>query len=455
MAGTIQYFDSTIQANLKIASEIMYKEMGQDLFWIRWITFMSRKAVEKGVEEVGFVGEMLNEKEVQPPKSAIGVYEQFGRKEKGTEMFIPTRLHIKGKPIYGDRQLIGTGERNNFVYHNIHINQVRKAIAAVPGRMVEQSIGRYVDEVINQTQPQLTDWLRKYVNTSMIRRALIEGRSHNLTASTQDFGLGLRRVSPSNFYVVGHVAADNTAWVGGLDYAAGRPGSDAYESLVETALNSLGVGDSFTVALLKKLSVIVRRQKNLLPPIQLSDKSEWFPMVITPYQYSQLLDDPAWEKIVLQILPREGNPKDNWMLNGAVGYAHGFILYVDNGAFGAHTNANKYGHSSVTAGFPEYGCEDDPNSDDFADIADLDESYLSVGLILGRNACSVGIAKKPGYTMETFDHDAQSEGGIYWIAGAERWDMYDTDGQVAGLTAGDFYKNESMVAFATYSPSVV
>jgi len=455
MAGGIQYFDSTIQANLKIASEIMYKEMVQDLFWLRWCTFMSRKAVEKGVEEVGAVGEMLNEKEIQPPKSAIGVYEQFGRKEKGTEMFIPTRLHIKGKPIYGDRQLIGTGERNNFVYHNIRINQIRKAISAKPGRMVEQSIGRYVDEIINQTQPQLTDWLRKYTNTSFIRRALIEGRSHNLTASTSDFGLGLRRVSHPNMYVVGHVATDNTAWVGGLDYSAGRPGTDAYETLVETALNSLGAGDGFSVALMKKLSIIIRRQKNLLPPIMLSDKSEWFPMIITPYQYSQLLDDPTWDKIINNMLKRETNIKDNWLINGCAGMAHGFVIYVDNGAFGAHTNANKYGHSDVTAGFPEYGCEDDPSSEDFADIEELDESYASVGLILGRNALSVGIAKKPGYTMETFDHDAQSEGGIYWIAGAERWDMYDTDGQIDGLSAGDFYKNESSVAFVTYSPSVV
>ena len=158
---------------------------------------------EGGVKEVAPKGDLLDSKQVTPTDDPIQVWEDFSGKNGGTSMQIPVKMTIKPRPVLGDDTLTLKGARNTFVYKNLHINQVRQAVNTKAGAFNEQVIKKYVNDLMNQAQPQLTDWFRRYINTSMIKRGLLEGKSYELSASTP-FGRGLSKVSHPNFYVTGN-----------------------------------------------------------------------------------------------------------------------------------------------------------------------------------------------------------------------------------------------------------
>lgn len=437
-------FSNAIRENVEIRSEKMYRQVWYGQPYLRFCNFANRMPAEGGVKEVAPKGDLLDSKQVTPTDDPIQVWEDFSGKNGGTSMMIPVKMTIKPRPILGDDTLTLKGARNTFVYKNLRINQVRQAVNTKAGAFNEQIIKKYVSDLMNQAQPQLTDWFRRYINTSMIKRGLLEGRSYELTASTP-FGRGLAKISHPNFYVTGN------GWV---TYSGGKPGSAGYESAVATALDTLGAGDVISLGLLRTIGNQLARQKRILPSV-VTSFGEYYICIITPAQKQQLEQDPLWLDIVKQVLPREKDERMNWLLSGRTGVFGNLLFYTDILGWGAHTNANANGWATApTAGTVGYGAED-LGTGDFQDIGDLDDSNFQIATILGGGgALNVGIAKRLGFTAEELDHANIKEVGANMMCGAERGDLFDSDAQIAGNSAGDFVENTSSMVLATYSPAI-
>lgn len=435
-------FSNAIRANVERRSIQMYRQVMYSLAWLRFANFANRKPNEAGVKEVRPIGDLLDSKQVTPTDDPIQIFEEFSGKEGGTSMMIPVKQTIKPRPVLGDDQLLLKGARNKFIYETIRINQVRQAVNVKAGNFNEQIIKLYVNDLMNQAQPQLQDWFRRYLNTSVIKRGFVEGRSYELTAPAP-FGRAIAKVSHPNMYVAGN---------GFVSYSAGLPGTANYETSVETALNTLGAGDEISLELLRHVGNMLPRQKRLLPSV-ITSQGEYFICILTPAQVSQLQKDPDWLKITQYVLPREQDPKTNWILNGRVGCAWNMLFYTDIQGWGAHTNANPNNWlTAPSAGSPAYGVED--IGTDFPDIMGLDDSDYQIACILGGGgALNVGIAKRIGFTAEELDHANIKEVGANMMIGAERADQYDTDNQT-GAGASAFIENTSSALLVTHSPAL-
>lgn len=437
-------FSDTIRELVELRSEKMYRQVWWNQPYLRFCNFANRMPNEAGVKEVAPKGDLLDSKQVTPTDDPIQVWEDFSGKGGGISMMIPVKMTIKPRPVLGDDTLTLKGARNNFVYKTLRINQVRQAVNVKAGAFNEQKIKLYVKDLMGQAQPQLTDWFRRYINTSMIKRGLLEGKSYELTASAP-FGRAISKMSHPNFYVTG------SGWV---TYSGGKPNSAGYEGSVQTALDTLDTADVMSLGLLRSIGSQLSRQKRILPSVVTSN-GEYFICIITPAQQAQLEVDPLWQRITTHVLPREQDERLNWLLNGRTGVFGNLLFYTDVMGWGAHTNANPNGYvTAPTASTVAYGAED-TGVGDFQDIGSLDDSVFQLAVILGGGgALNVGIAKRLGFTAEELDHANIKEVGANMMCGAERGDLFDSDAQISGNTAGDFVENTSSAVIATYSPAL-
>jgi len=437
-------FSRSIRGNTELRSEQMYRQIWYGQPWLRFTNFQNRKPVEQGVDEVYTLGDLLDSKEAVPNELPIQVFEDFGKAEGGTSLMIPMKMTLKGRPILNDDVATGRGMRNSFIYKTVRINQIRQVVNVKAGEYNEQIIKKWIKTLLGQGQPQLQDWYRRYVNTSMLKRAFFEGRSYELTASAP-FGLGLSKISHPNMFVAGN---------GFVSYTGGKPNTAGYEASVETALNTLGVGDTFNMTLIKDVASLLGRTKRIMPCIKTS-QGEFYVWMITPFQKRQIQDDAEWKQICTTILPREQDPRLNYILNSRIGVGYGFIFCEDIGGWGAHTNANPNGWATApSAGSPKFGVEDAGGSD-FPDIATLDDSPFQCSVIFGAGgALNLGVAKRTTFHEQVTDFGNQQELEARMIAGCERGDLFDSDAQISGNTAGDFVENTSSAMVVTYSPSI-
>jgi hypothetical protein len=56
------------------------------------------------------------------------------------------------------------------------------------------------------------------------------------------------------------------------------------------------------------------------------------------------------------------------------------------------------------------------------------------------------------FIENTKDYGAIQGIGVQTVQSVLRNDIFDQDGMITGLTAGDFYENTSSLVFATFSP---
>ena len=445
-------FNSTVRENVELRSANMRRQVWYQVPYNDLINFANRLPTEAKVKAVAPKGDLLDMKDAKPNELPIQIYEDFSGKDGGSSMQILTKMTIKPRPVLGDDTLLLKGARQSFVYTSLHVNQVRQAVNTKAGEFNEQVIKKYVQDLLGQAEPQLTDWFARYIGNSGIKRAILEGKGHELT-SALPFGRGLSKISHPNFLVAGN---------GYVSYGGGKPGTAGYESAVASALDGMTSANTMSLPLLLEWSTFAAREKRLVPCIK-TEYGEYFLCMITPAQHWQLQQDPLWEKIATKVLPfSQKNERANWLLNGRVGYYQNIVFRVDVLGWGAHTNANpnwvskagSYGTTtppSPTAGTVVYGCYDS-GTGDFPDIYGVDDSPFQLATILGAGAVNGGIAKKLSFTAEEVDHANVKEVGAKQMYGFERHDLFDSDAQIAGNSAGDFVENTGSIVLATYSP---
>ena len=172
-------------ANVAILNKLLAKETWYNTFFSRF-----SGPVGKITDDNGNV-------KYEPSGKPIEVLNDF-ISEGRDNMLIPFLKDLTGAPVYGDTVLKGTGEELVMNWMRAYVNQYRKAVMKRSGSMSEQRAKIY--KLFEAAKPQLARWFAKYENQSIFR-AFYEGVSPNLSAGTDDDGLGVSlRLNPNWFF---------------------------------------------------------------------------------------------------------------------------------------------------------------------------------------------------------------------------------------------------------------
>jgi hypothetical protein len=427
-------FEYTSRANPNLLAERMVRQQWRRNKFAQWVAPNFIKAIG-GKEEVKPAGP-------DGPKwtgAPVEVHNEFIKRGR-TTLDIPVRNRLLELPVHGDKPLKGKGERAVITYRTVTINYTRKAYAPPTG-MSFQIVKQFADDLVEEADRYLTDWWNDY-HPSNFLLTMCGGYSRDIIAPAAEGGRGTTIMSHPNFF---------TAGAGQVSYAAGRPGTAAYEASVEAAVNGVTnvASDHMSPGLIENLVIEAARAK--IAPIVTMNGFEFYPIWITDAQWKQLRNHADF-KDWMKRLPVQLH--DSPLANNAEAAFAGAVVYVGNELFAAYTNALD---ANVTAGTVEYGVR--PTAAERAlgfqignTLKGLDTGNIKVGLLVGQSAMSVGIGERMNFTELVDDHGFVKEIGIATIQSVVRNDIFDQDGHVSGLTAGQFHENTSSLAFATYSP---
>lgn len=428
-------FGNTSKANPNILSEIMYREQFRFNAFGKWVGGQFVKAMGLP-EEVGSLGSETGPKFTGAP---IEVFERF-IKEGHNTMDIPVRNRLVEMPVHGDSPATGTGEGARVTYRTIRINRTRK-IYNPPTGMNYQKVKQFADNLVFKAKDYMQLYLNDYHPGNFIL-TLLAGQSRDLVASVAQDGLGLPYVSHPNLVVAGS---------GLVSYSGGRPGSAGYEAAVAAAINTLGNSpeDYFSVRLVE--TVVLEAIRKKIAPIVMQDGFRFYPIWVNDSQWAQLQQDPQFRQWMYQIpVELTKNP----IGNGAKAVIGGAVIYTDLNLWGVRTTQDD---ANVAADTVEYGPA--PTAAERGKgykvgnwIKNLDQSDRRMGFLIGAGAISVGVGERMTFTEQLYDHGNVQEIGLDMIQSNVRTDIYDSDGKIEGLAAGDFHENTSSLAFATYSP---
>ena len=450
MAASV--FDLTGHAELRtLLAEKMRRQQFYGNRFARWIgpEFVKRGGGTEEVMSIGPDGAGWTGAPIEHVKAFI----QKGR----TDMLIPVRNRLTGRPVFGGNQLFGTAEAAMFAFRAILINRTRKAYTPPTG-MEEQKTRQWYTNLVGEAHQYLSTWWNDYF-PSAIMSALHYGYSQDLQATLASGGRAQGTVSHPNLFAAGSGRVGmNTA---GTDYAtSGRPGTAAYELAVEAAVNGVNAGMAKCACSVQFILNIVAEASRLkIPPIQAKNGFSFYPIWLKDAAWYQLQHDPDWTSLAksLHISELANHP----LGNGADMRISGAAIYNDQMMWCARTNA--IDSTYTTAGTVNYGPT--PTAIDAAagfnfgqTIGALDRGNVAVGFLVGQNALTVGTGKEFRFTDQMWDHENVKEIGVEFIKSVVRNEQYDTLGIIinpvtgALFTAGDFYENTSSLAFLTYSP---
>lgn len=446
-------YSLTGKLNPYLLAEKMYRQQWKRNSFGLWVAPQFIKATQDTSEPVvPGAGES-----VKFSGAPIEVFRRFVEEGK-TDMEIPVRNRLLGRPVFGNTPLRGKAEEAKVVFRRVKINLTRKAYQK-PSLMAAQVTLPYLSNLMTAANEYLTQWWNDYHPGNFIL-SMLNGYSTDLLVPAAQGGRAISTMSHPNFYVAGY---------GQVSYSSGRPGSAGYEGEVETRLNGLQNIAAHGMSPQLIQSLVLEAQRKKIQPLMMKAGFRRFAIWISDAQWAQLSNHPDFKNWYIR-LPNE---LDNHPLaTNARADMYGAIIYVDQNLWGAWTNANagldqSGAASTPTAGLPEYGIP--PLAADRSAgykyspdwIQDLSVSPRKIGFLIGESALNVGVGvpvvsgtKGPTmrFTEQQDDHGAVVEIGIATVQSVVRADAFDEDGIVSGLSAGDFFENTSSLVFATYSP---
>ena len=433
----IAVFDLTNNPELRTLTE---EKMRRQMFWgnrfASWIGEKFVKAGGAGGEEVYSLSQDTP-KWTGAPIETVNAFIQKGR----TDMLIPVRNRLTGRPTFGGNQLFGKGEPPAYSFRSVFINRTRKSYSPPTG-MELQKTKQWATSLVDEARGYMSTWLSDYVPENLLA-ATFFGYSSDLLSPASAGGRAVATVSHPNFFIAGQ---------GQVTYANGRPGTAGYEGSVETALDSL-VGNAnggMTCRLIRNLVFEAARLK--IKPITLKSGFEFYPVWLKDSQWLQLQADPEFQSLAksLHIADLDKHP----LGNGMVAYFGGAVIYNDLRFWSARTHLTD---ATVTAGTVEYGptpttAERNAGFYFGNTITQLDTGSRALGVLVGQSMLSVGTGQRLKFEDQAEDFGNHVELGLEMIQSWVRNETYDTIGFVPGLNRGDFYENTSSLVFATNTP---
>ena len=183
----------THKLNVPILNKQLATEAWYNTFWSKFAGFMTQTDTN-GIKQ-----------NVPASNAIVQVMRDF-ISEGRDNMIMPMLLDLVEPGVYGDSALKGTGEALRMKYLQIYVNQWRKAADKLTGAMANQRLSTY--QLTEKAKPALVKWWSKALNQACWQ-TLYEGASPNVTAGTNDDGLGLSvRFHPNWYY-------EDTATTGG------------------------------------------------------------------------------------------------------------------------------------------------------------------------------------------------------------------------------------------------
>lgn len=450
MAYTI--FSLTGRLNPNILAEKLYRQQWKRNSFGLWVAPEFIKAT-RDTSDVVVPG--VDESGVKFTGAPIEVFKQFLTEGK-TTLDIPVRVRLTGLPVFGDKALKGQEESGKIVFRTVKINLLRKAYSK-PTLISAQISLPYLENLMDGASEYLTQWFNDFHPGNFIQ-ATCAGASIDLLSGAIAGGRAMSIVSHPNFYIIGGAK---------VTHGSGLPGTSGYEGAVETAVNGANSSTTNALTVAKVHGLVLEAQRLKIQPLVMKAGFRRFAVWISDAQWVQLTTDSNF-KDFYRMLPNE---LDNHPLaTGARADLFGAIIYVDQNLPHVATNAN-YDASYVrpTSGYPVYGPQ--PSAAEAAagyTVGNMIERRSTlprkIGFLIGQGALSVGVGVpvsggKKGPSMQFVeqydDYGAICGVGISTVQSVVRSDIYDQDGVISGLTAGDFYENTSSLVFCTNSPDTL
>lgn len=339
---------------------------------------------------------------VPAPNAVIQMMRDFVQ-EGRDNMLMPMELDLTADGTYGDAWLKGTGEDLQLKYLQIYINQHRKAVNKLSGKMANQRLKIY--NMMERAKPALVRWWAKTINQA-IAQTIYEGVSPNLSAGTNDEGLGLvYRLHPNWYYA--HATTGTTPTTVGV-----AKKTKTVAEITED-LTSLLVG-GMTGKNLMALNELITGDL-LIPQILTESGDPFWLMLVTPEAFTALKKDA--EVYRTQDSAFNTHLMKHPALTGKqMMYFEGFAIIPDPIAVRRLPTA-----SSNPSG-------DLAGTDGWLKPQAKATYVMSNNIVLGANALGMGLADPLQFTEEKDDHGNVIEIGSNQIYGFNRCDFFsETD----------------------------
>jgi len=382
-------------ANVEILNAKLRKESWYNTFWSKFSGFVDISKDDNG------------NKLKRPSGNPIEILKEF---EQGRDnMLLPLQKDLTGDPVYGDTVVAGTGNSLDYNWLRIYVNQYRKAAVPQKGRMSRQRI-KFLQRYRN-TLPALKKWVSKWENQSVMQ-AFYEGISPNLSAGTDDDGLGLAKRYHPNWYIND----------GGTLTTIGSENTLKTNAQLDAALIDAGTcDDCIDMAILRDLRV--KCMELMIPQMETKEGHKFWVLILHPDQVNNLKKDSTFQSAINSAYQKKiiSHPQ----FSGAIAVVEGFAIYEDLIMIRSWDDADASFFGSTWA-------ERMANS----------SGAVKNALVLGNQAMGKGIAEPMGTTLEKSDHNNVIEMATYAIDGYNRADFFDEDDALE--SSGDaFYKNQS------------
>jgi len=326
-------------------------------------------------------------------------------------MLIPFQRDLTGDPVLGDTVAKGTGEDQSFYWSRAYINQVRKVVVAQAGKMSDLRARKL--KLIENAKPKLIKWWSKYLNQN-IYRAIYEGVTTNLSASTAYDGLGLsKRYHPNSYVNDGAVLT-----------AIGTEGQFTTAAQMDTAAGNADT--AMTVSILRKLRTKCLNLK--IPQIVTSKGLKFWVIVMHPDQISDLKGDADFEGAMNSAF--SSRRMEHPVLSAAEFMIEGFAVFED--IVGIRCWDNDGG------GF--YGDDETGPTSVMFEPTTYTDNYCSI--VFGNGALGLAVPEKLSFGQEVDDFENIKEVAGKMIFGVNRSDFV-TEALAVETSGGMFYKNHT------------
>ena len=402
--------------NVAILSKELAKKAWYNTFWAKLAGLMDEVEVN-GIKQ-----------HVPVPNKVIQVMKSFIT-EGRDNMLMPMELPLEEPGVYGDSPLKGTGEALQLRYLQIYINQWRKAVTKLSGKMSDQRLKSY--HLMERAMPALIRWWSHNENQAIFQ-TIYEGISPNLSTGTNDEGLGLKARFHPNWYY--QSTTDGTLTT------VGTANKTKTQAEITSALTSAKLA-AMTAKTLNGLAELIMSDLLIEPLVHDGSDPFWF-LLVNPKTFTKLVQDST--------IKTDQNSAYNakLMTHPAISgkrmlYYAGFCIVPD--AIGVRL--------TQTAG-----------TDTFTDLAggDLRKGWLSPSprsyaisnsIILGANVIGKGVASSLAYTEEVDDHKNTIEIGSNQIVGYNRAEFFSDADTASVYSTANATKSALTTAYTAVNQS--
>lgn len=281
-----------------------------------------RKGVFQGFWFNSMLGEATYNKKVNNWALSGSIVERFTDfKKTGRNSMLVTMLkNIYGEPIYGKGTITGHEKDFSFNYAKLYVHLLKQAVN-LPDDTDEEKL-HWMD-LAAQAIPALTRWGAGWMNSEAVR-ALLEGYSAGITASTDNNGLGIEKKYHKNFWIWD---GTNKSFTSDSHQPVFSYDTDSYKaSIIDKIKNggALDSSDTFIVDTLYESKAMASYSN--VEPFYYKGKPYRI-LVISSRQEATLKASEGFSNAVAQGMPRG---LDNPLFTGGVYVFGDFIIFVDD-----------------------------------------------------------------------------------------------------------------------------